>query len=97
MEPQKPAVFKVEMPDDSMAPRIRAGHIVRIDSTLQPRPGDATLVRDSEGRHYVRLYRQRRPGVWEAAPTNEAYQPLESDRDGLVAIGVVTGVDGRWG
>lgn len=96
MEPTKPSRFKVEMPDDSMAPRLRAGHIVRIDTTIEPRPGDAVLVRDGEGRHYVRLYRERRPGLWEAAPINEAYQPLESDRDALAVLGVLTGVDGRW-
>lgn len=97
MEPKKPSLFRVEMPDDSMAPRIRVGHVVRIDTTMHPRAGDAALVRDNEGRHYVRLYRERRPGLWEAAPINQAYQPLQSDVDGLVVVGVLTGVDGRWG
>lgn len=88
--------FRVAMPDDSMAPRLRQGQVARFDRDLEARPGDAVLVQDDHGRTYVRMYRERRPGLWEAHPVNDAYQSLDSERDGLQLVAVLTGVDGRW-
>lgn len=88
--------FRVTMPDDSMMPRLRQSQIVRFDMDIEARPGDAVLVRDDHGRMYVRMYRERRPGLWEAHCLNDAYQSLDSERDGLQLVAVLTGVDGRW-
>jgi hypothetical protein len=88
--------FRAAMPDDSMAPRLRQGQIARFDRDLEARPGDAVLVQDDHGRMYVRMYRERRPGLWEAHCVNDAYQSLDSERDGLQLVAVLTGVEGRW-
>lgn len=89
--------FDSAAPDDSMAPRVRTGQIVTFDSTLQARTGDGVLVVDADGNPYLRIYKERRPGVWEAHAENPAYLPLESERDGLRVLAVVVGVQARWG
>jgi transcriptional regulator with XRE-family HTH domain len=90
---QLPARFAVEMPDDSMAPWIRRGDLVRFASTHAASAGDVVLVADSAGGLYVRTYRQRRAGEWQAAPASEAYESLDSVRDALRLVGVFTGLD----
>ncbi len=65
------------------------------DARIAPLPGDAVLLRDINGGHHIRLYRQG-VGRWEAHATNEAYQPLDSERDGLQVLAVLTGVMARW-
>lgn len=96
MQTDLPARFRVAMPDDSMAPRLRAGQVVELDRTEAPRPGDGVLVRDAGGALYLRAYRAGRQGQWQAYPVNEAYQPLESDRDSLTVVAVLVAVQGRW-
>lgn len=92
-----PEVFQVAAPDDSMAPRVRAGEIVEFTTAELPRPGDGILVRDSLGGVYFRRYRQAHGSEWEAYPVNEAYRTLASDRDGLVVLAVLVGVPKqRW-
>lgn len=92
-----PVVFRVAMPDDSMSPRIRPGDLIEFDCRLQPRTGDGVLVRDSFGGLYVRVYRQARPGSWEAHPINGNFLPLSSDHDGLAVLGVLVGLPrSRW-
>jgi hypothetical protein len=93
-----PAVFRVAMPDDSMAPRVRRGDIVRFSRDAQARPGDGVLVSDAQGQLFFRVYRQAKPGAWEAQPLNDAYTALHSDRDGLRVVAVLVGIDQqRWG
>jgi hypothetical protein len=92
-----PARFTVNMPDDSMHPFLRPGHTLRFARDEAPRAGDWVLVSDSTGAAYVRVYRQRRPGYWQAAPLNEAYDALDSERDGLVVLAVFMGMEGRQG
>jgi DNA-binding XRE family transcriptional regulator len=91
-----PPVFKVAAPDDALAPTLRAGQHVEITRDIQPRPGDGVLVRDRSGEHYLRVYRERRKGEWSAAAQSPAFEPLESARDGLTVVGVVTATAGRW-
>lgn len=97
MDKDLPPQFRVAAPDDSMAPRVRKGELLELDTTLQPRAGDGVLVRDDAGHCYLRTYRERRPGHWEAAAVNPAFQALDSERDGLRVIAVVTAVFQRWG
>lgn len=98
MEDSLPDTFSVEVPDDAMAPRVRRGDRVRFQRNLEPRPGDGVLVQDSRGQWYFRLFRIRRPGEWEAHPINDAYQPLDAERDQLQVLAVLVGIEHqRWG
>lgn len=91
-----PDVFKLAAPDTSMAPKVPQGTLVEFTRSLQPRPGDGVLVKDRDGHHYVRVYREKRPGHWEAYAINDAYSPLDSQADGLTVVAVLTAVAGRW-
>lgn len=92
-----PQRFAVLLPDDSMSPFLRAGHQARFSRDEVARPGDCVLVSDSQGAVFARMYRERRPGHWEAHPLNDAYQALDSERDGLKILAVFIGMDGRLG
>jgi hypothetical protein len=91
-----PDLFATPAPDDSMAPRVREGQLVTLERGLEPRGGDGVLVRDRDGHTYLRLYRPRRPGIWEAHALNPDYQSLDSERDGLEVLAVIVGVHARW-
>lgn len=91
-----PEVFKLAAPDTSMTPKVLQGTMVELTRNLTPRPGDGVLVRDREGHHYLRVYREKRPGHWEAYALNDAYSPLDSQADGLVVVAVLTAMAGRW-
>lgn len=91
-----PEVFKLPASDASMAPKVPPGTMVEFTRHLVPRPGDGVLVKDRDGHHYLRLYRERRPGHWEAYAINESYRPLDSIADGLEVVAVLTAVAGRW-
>lgn len=92
-----PQVFWVALPDDSMAPRAPAGKRVQFTSTIKPDAGDGVLVRDRAGGLYFRLYRGGGAGGrWTAAALNPAYDPLDSERDGLEVLAVLTAEGGRW-
>lgn len=92
-----PATFCVAMPDDSMHPRVRRGDVLEFDTRETPRTGDGVLVRDAGGTLFFRIYRQAKPGVWEAHPIHPDYLPLHSDRDGLTVVGVMVGAPRhRW-
>jgi hypothetical protein len=93
-----PATFSVAMPDDSMAPRVRRGDVIRFNRDLAPRPGDGVLLRDNQGGWFFRIYRESRPGAWEAHPLNEAYQPIDGPTNQLQILAVLTGIEEqRWG
>ncbi|MBT9495347.1 MAG: S24 family peptidase [Paucibacter sp.] len=96
-DPKGALEFRVVMPDESMSPRVRAGAMLYFRSGESPRPGDGVLVRDSTRAVHFREYRAGRPGLWEAHAVNPHYQPMESDRDGLTVLGVLTAVGARWG
>lgn len=92
-----PDTFRVSMPDDSMHPRVRKGDVLEFDSREHPRSGDGVLVRDAGGTLFFRIYRQAKPGAWEAHPINQDFLPLHSDRDQLAVIGVMVGAPRhRW-
>lgn len=92
-----PPTFRVSMPDDSMLPRVRRGDVLEFDAREQPRTGDGVLVRDAQGNLYFRIYRQAKPGQWEAHPVHTDYLPLHSERDGLTVVGVMIGAPRhRW-
>lgn len=79
------------MPDDSMSPRISEGDRLTVEPDWRPEPGEITLFRDSSGAYHVRVFRQIRPGHFQAAPANTTdYATLDSIADGLTPIGVIT-------
>lgn len=96
MNSDLPAKFELTLLDDAMAPRARVGQIVTFDRSLEARPGDGVLVTDSSGAYYFRLFRAGTAGRWQAHALNEAYQPLDSDRDALSVVAVLVGVQSRW-
>lgn len=89
-----PASFRVAIPDDSMAPRLQPGQEVELATGQQPGAGSGVLVRDSSGLLYFRAYRPGRGSHWEAYPLNQAYQTLDSQRDGLELLAVLAAVRG---
>lgn len=91
-----PEVFRTTVPDAALSPRVLPGTTVVLTRSLPPRPGDGVLVRDSEGHHYLRVYREGRIGHWEAHAINESFRPLDSVLDQLTVVAVVTATDGRW-
>jgi len=97
MHKDLPRKFRVAAPDDSMAPRVRAGELLEFDTSLTARPGDGVLVLDDAGRAYFRTFRQGRSGQWEAVAANPAFRELDSERDGLRVLAVMTAVFQRWG
>lgn len=92
-----PQQFRVAAPDDSMSPRVRRGEVAEFRRDVLPLPGDGILVRDANGDHYFRRYRQELAGSWEAYPINEAFRTLHSTRDQLELVAVLVGVPvQRW-
>jgi len=90
-----PKTFKVAAPDDSMAPRLKAGQLAEFEVGLEPRPGDGVLVRDTEGQPCIRRCRRVR-GEWEAyAEDGSNHLPFMIGPDQLLAV--LVSVHTRWG
>lgn len=90
-----PDYFRVKMPDKSMVPRVNEGRELMFTTREHPKPGDGVLVVDRDDRVYVRVYRERRPGVWIAKAENSDFDDLEVERDGLRVVAVLVEA-GRW-
>lgn len=90
-----PARFMLTVVDESMSSNDAAGLSVGdraiFETTREPRPGRNVLVRDRTGSLYIREYRVRRPGHWQAVARHPAYQALDSIEDDLVIVAVQTG------
>lgn len=95
-EDPKMGTFSAAIPDDAMAPRVRAGTECFFKTGIPARPGAGVLVRDSGGHVYLREYREAAGGAWEAHATNPAYRTLHSQADGLRVIAVLRGVMRGW-
>ena len=76
--------------DDAMSPLICVGDLIHLDPDLVPMAGDKVLVVDDQGIYYIREYRVRPAGVFEATPCNPAYATLHSGQHGLRAVAVAT-------
>lgn len=88
-----PRAKVVQMPDDSMEPRIRAGDLLLFDPDRPPTPKCIALVVTGDGQYLVRMYRVRSSAVWEAVAENQGYATLRSDTEGMRLVAVATG---RW-
>jgi len=87
--------FQTIAADDAMAPEVPRGARIIFVPGVQPIAGDFVLVADNQGVHYLREYRQLRPGHWQAHALNPAYLPLDSEHDGLRVLAVFDGMRGR--
>jgi transcriptional regulator with XRE-family HTH domain len=88
-----PRTKAVQMLDDSMAPRIRPGDVLLFDPDMAALPGKVVLVVAPDGQHYVRMYRVRHGGRWEAVAESAGYDSLDSETDQLTVVATAVG---RW-
>lgn len=96
MKIRLPETFRITAPDDSMAPKVRLGKVLIFSSGEAPKAGDGVLVSDADGNCHFRQYRTGRAGTWQAFALNEAFQELDSRRDGLTVLAVLVAEEGRW-
>lgn len=90
-----PALFKVVIEDDAMAPEFPRGCVVTFSTDEgEPRARDAVLVSDTEGGLHFREYQVGRGKRWKAVAINSGYQALDSEEDGLHVVAISMG---RWG
>lgn len=89
--------FCVQAQDDSMAPVIKRGATLDFDGRLEPRTDDVVLLKDAGGVWYVRTYQQGPRKRWGARAENAAFLSMDSERDDLHVIAVLTAVRGRRG
>lgn len=84
----------VVMNDDSMADRFAAGSKLKVVPTKPgaplPAPGKLVVVRDKGGAFAVRRYKYVSQQHFMAEPLNAGYATLDSLRDGLTIVGLVT-------
>lgn len=92
-----PSTFALELRDEAMADALPAGTKVIFSTRETPRPPDIVLVCDAAGHFYVREYRERTPGHWQAVAYRNGYEPLDSRADGLRVVAVYIGQLGRRG
>lgn len=95
-----PEIFSLALFDDSMAPKAPVGTVVTFTTLRQARSGDAVLLKDKDGNHYFREYRERTPTHWQAVASNPAYLALDSIADDLVVLAVFDHMErviaGHW-
>lgn len=85
-----PPQFRVAMPDEALE-GLPAGTILLFSCEEMPTIGSGVLVEDATGRRYVRRYAEGNGGRWVAQATRSAYITLDSERDGLKLLAVMTG------
>lgn len=90
-----PSEFETELPDQAMAPDAPRGSRVIFVTGVVPEPGDWVLIRDRDGNHHMREYRQSIPGRWQAHAINAAFLPLDSEADAITVVAVFDGMRGR--
>jgi SOS-response transcriptional repressor LexA len=89
-----PSTFATRIAGDSMEPRMKAGDVVVVDVTMQPRPGDIVVATNEDGEATIKQYRslgknERGLDVFELLPANPLYAPIRSDRENIAIVGVV--------
>lgn len=86
-----PARFSAAVWDDALAPQTPKGTVLVFEVAATPQPGHGVLVQDATGARYVRRYIPGTSGRWVAGARNDAYPPMDSERDGLTLLAVATG------
>jgi transcriptional regulator with XRE-family HTH domain len=83
-----PAEFRMQMPDDALAPAYGRGLEIVWSTEKAPAIGSLVIVRDKHGQTHVRQYAQgNSPGHWIAAATPPFYS-FDSNKDGLTVMAV---------
>lgn len=91
---QKPSQpFELEVIDGAFGGDIPPGCVMRMDPHREPRAGWPVLVKDKDGRHYLRDYQQAGGGRWQAVARTRGFAPMDSLDDGLEVVAVMRGVD----
>ncbi len=89
-----PEAFAVEVPDDAMAPIIRRGmrcEFKKLHPDVQLTSDHIVLLHDVDENWYVRHYVPQPRKRWQAAAENAKFgPPMDSERDGLTVIAVLT-------
>ena len=86
-----PARFSAAVWDDALAPQTPRGTVLVFEAAATPQPGHGVLVQDATGALHVRRYIPGTAGRWVAGARNDAYTPMDSERDGLKLLAVATG------
>jgi SOS-response transcriptional repressor LexA len=89
-----PSSFALRIRGSSMEPEFKAGDVVVIDPTIQPRPGDFVVATDDGGEATFKQYRsaginEHSVDVFELIPLNPLYAPMRSDRQQIAIVGVM--------
>jgi SOS-response transcriptional repressor LexA len=89
-----PSAFAMRIRGDSMEPEFKAGDVVVIAPTIQPKPGDYVVATCEDGEATFKQYRsaginERGHDVFELRPLNSLYAPMRSDRQALAIVGVM--------
>lgn len=95
LKPPLPDQFTLIVRDESMVlndpPSMHPGDFAIFSSASSAAPGQVVLISDREGNVYIRRYQQRTPTRWAAVARNDAYETLDSERDGLKVLAIQTG------
>jgi SOS-response transcriptional repressor LexA len=89
-----PSAFALRIRGDSMEPEFKAGDVVVIVPTIQPRPGDFVVATDETGEAVFKQYRsaginEKGMSVFELHPLNPLYGPMRSDRQQIAIVGTM--------
>lgn len=91
LRPDQP--FELEVIDGAFGSDIPPGCVMRMDPNRAPRAGWPVLVKDQQGRHYLRDYQQASGDRWQAVARARGFAAMDSVDDGLEVIAVMKGVD----
>lgn len=81
----------VTMPDDSMQPEIYPGEYIAFDSRIEADAGDTVLVVDQDNIVWVRKYRPRTEGRFDAVAINPDHATFNSVDDRVHVFAVLVG------
>ena len=86
--------FELDVADDALAPEIFKGCIAMLDPNRRPEPGWPVLVRDRDGKHYLRDYKVGAGTKWSAVPRPgqaHMFDPLDNEVHGLTVVASMDG------
>lgn len=85
--------FELEVRDGAFGADFPPGCVMRLDPHRTVRPGWPCLVKDCDGRFYLRDYQADVGERWQAVARARGFQPLDSVDHGLQIVAVMKGVD----
>jgi transcriptional regulator with XRE-family HTH domain len=88
-----PSSFTIPMPDASMSGSIEKGTLLYFEAGSNAEPGQGVIVQDRHGERHIRRFKKGSGEKFIAEATNrDAFEPLDSERDGLKVVAVLKGV-----